>query len=490
MSLSRLWLFLAVALPVLGSLLATMSTVDLAYHLRAGAEILAARALPSADSWTFTAAGEPWVDQQWGAQLVLRSAEALGGWTALAVLRAALIGAIFGLLLVIIRRSGLGPRVAAGVTLAAFAVALPALALRPQLLGIACFAVVLLLVVDRHTHPRRLWLVPVVVAVWANLHGSFFLGPVVLVLAWFGDLEAGVARPHRTLAVALTSVAAACLTPFGPLVWAYAIGLSVNPEVTARITEWQPTSIRTVPGMLFFGSALATAALLARIGRTASWSALAWLAAFFVLGVYAERGLAWWPLAAATVLAPVIATRIGTTTEPARADPPIVRRMNAVLAGALVLAGIALLPAWRGDDPGTLAPRGSLAHAPSSITAVLRREVRDGDHVFNPQTWGSWFEYAIPAARYAIDSRIELFPPSVWDQVEAVSGGVDGWQEQLRTWEVDLVVTTVGERAFADRLVGAGWEPIHEAADGAVFAAPGRTIGMVPSRTGPLDSDS
>ena len=51
------------------------------------------------------------------------------------------------------------------------------------------------------------------------------------------------------------------INPFGPQVWLYAVGLSTNPEVTARITEWQPTTLRTVPGMLFFASALAVVVL-------------------------------------------------------------------------------------------------------------------------------------------------------------------------------------------------------------------------------------
>ena len=41
MTFPRLWAFLAVALPSSGRLIANMSSVDLAYHLRAGAEILA-----------------------------------------------------------------------------------------------------------------------------------------------------------------------------------------------------------------------------------------------------------------------------------------------------------------------------------------------------------------------------------------------------------------------------------------------------------------
>ena len=237
MTLPRLWAFLAIALPTLAALIAAMSSVDLTYHLRAGAQILAGDGIPAVDTWTFTAAGLPWFDQQWGAQVVLSAAYQMAGWTGLVILRAGLVALIFGCLFEIGRRHGLGLRLAAWLALAAFVVSAPALALRPQLGGMALFAVTLLLVTDRRAHPARLWVIPVLVAVWANVHGSFFLGPLVLVLAWLADVHDRIERPHRTLLIAVVSGLAACLTPFGPAVWAYAVGLSVNPEVTARITE-------------------------------------------------------------------------------------------------------------------------------------------------------------------------------------------------------------------------------------------------------------
>ena len=71
MTLPRLWAFLAIGLPVLAALIANLPSVDLTYHLRAGAEILAGQGIPTVDTWTFTAAGTPWTDQQWGAQVIL-----------------------------------------------------------------------------------------------------------------------------------------------------------------------------------------------------------------------------------------------------------------------------------------------------------------------------------------------------------------------------------------------------------------------------------
>lgn len=484
MSLNRLWLFLAVALPVLAAVIAPMSTVDLTYQLRAGAEIVATGAIPVVDSWTFTAAGEPWVDQQWGAQVVLALVEGAGSWSGLVLFRAVLTGTVFASLLVVARNRGLDARTTTLIVLVAFVVAAPAMALRPQLLGMACFAVVLVLVADRRAHPGRLWLVPAIVLVWANLHGSFFLGPVVLLLAWLEDVHDRHPGARRTLAVAVASGIAACVTPSGPAVWLYAIGLSANPAVTARITEWQPTTIREVPGLVFFASVAAVVLLLARRGRVAPWPTLAWFAVFVLIGLYAQRGIAWWPLAAVVAVTGLLGPSPST---PARAEPAAVRRLNLVIAGTLALVGILLLPMWRPLDPGTRTPAGVLTDAPSGITAALREVTKPGDRVFNPQPWGSWFEYALPDRRYAIDSRIEFFPTAVWQRYEAIASGAPGWETALGALEPDAAVVPASDASLRDRLVRCGgWRVAYDDAEGSILLRP--LVGA--SRPVPLECTS
>ena len=82
--------------------------------------------------------------------------------------------------------------------------------------------------------------------------------------------------------------------------------------------------------------------------------------------------------------------------------------------------GIALLPVWRPLDPALGAPQGVVGLAPPGITAALRGLARPGDRLFDPQPWGSWFEFALPTLPVAIDSRIELFPTSVWDTYDSI----------------------------------------------------------------------
>ena len=135
-----------------------------------------------------------------------------------------------------------------------------------------------------------------------------------------------------------------------------------------------------------------------------------------------------------------------------------------------MLAGVALLPVWRPIDPATQVPAGVLTDAPPGVTAALRDLTEPGDHVFNPQAWGSWFEFAVPEVKVALDSRIEFFPVAVWDAYEAVSTGRDDWESVLASWDVAVVVVEDSEGPFAARLDAAGWERAYADEDGAIFA--------------------
>jgi hypothetical protein len=188
------------------------------------------------------------------------------------------------------------------LTLAAFLVAAPGLALRPQLLGLACFAVVLAIVAWRHRLPLALWLVPLIMVAWANVHGSFFVGWAALGLALLEDF---LSRRRLTLVLAVVtglSVVATLLTPFGFDAWVYVMELSSNPVVSALVSEWQATDLGSVDGLLFYSSVAAVLALLLYRGRVISWLQVLWLAGFVLLGLRAVRGVVWWALAATPVV--------------------------------------------------------------------------------------------------------------------------------------------------------------------------------------------
>ncbi len=464
MTLPQLWALVAVGLPMV-VVVGYLGAIDLAYHIRAGDLMLHTQSLLRTDRFSFTAGGSAWLNQQWGAQVVLALVFKWLGWAGLAMAHAVLVGTIFLFVYLACRAKGPPARISAWVSLAAFAASLVNLSLRPQLLGMAFFALALWLVVDRKRHPLRFLAIPVLVAVWANVHGSFIFGPLLAALAWVEDRRERPILARRTLLVGIASVAASFLNPFGPHVWSYVISLSRNSDITAHVVEWQAPSVRGPGGALFFLSVAAVAGLLARRQRLVPWTTITWLGVFFLIGLTAIRSTAWWALAAAP---PVAGLLVNQRSRPHRALPA--SALNTAIAFLLVIPSLALFP-WSlvgspADSPGKRVPG-----APVGLTRELQRLLQPGDRIFNAQAWGSWFEFALPRNPVFVDSRIELFPHSIWEQYRTVSNGRQGWQAILGRWRVRAVVVSSGQQESLIPLIrrDSGWTLAYKDDDGLIF---------------------
>ncbi|HLY12830.1 MAG TPA: hypothetical protein VKR24_00650 [Candidatus Limnocylindrales bacterium] len=485
----QLWVALAILLPVLASLLATMSAVDLAYHVRAGELILDQGALLRTDPFAFTTGGASWLDQQWGSQVLLAIGYRLDGWAGLAVLRAVLVALVIGLVFIACRRSGVGLRVAAWLALGGFILSAAALGLRPQLLGMVLFAATLAILAGRERRTGRaawlVWLIPVLVIPWASIHGSFIFAPVAVGVAWLEDELNARRGAHQLLAVAITSVLASLINPFGIGVWSYAIGLTTNPTIRRLITEWQPTTPLSVDGVLLYGSMIVFGILIVRrvrdggsaVPRAQLWRqlgpALLWLLFLGVVAIIAERGIAWWALAAPVAIAGVLGRPLpvaSPASDPraARVERPSV--LNGAIVVVLALVGVLLLPVWRGGT-ALQGPAGLLTDAPAGITSALMARVGPTDRIWNAQAWGSWFEFALPGVPIAVDSRIEVIPTAAWDDHIALSGGAPDWEAILDRWKVTVVVASRSEQAALIPLISASplWTKAYADADGFVF---------------------
>ena len=352
--------------------------------------------------------------------MLLAAVFQVAGWTGLALLRAALVGATFWLVMATLKAMGCAPRPAALLALGGFVVAAPALALRPQLFAIVLFAAALAILADRARHPRRLLLLPLVAIAWANLHGSFPLIVVVLGLGWADELgRVLVARaairpghgPGRatdairgSTGIALLAAISALLTlvnPFGIDAWRYVAGLASDPSVTSAVSEWRPPSPLDPAGAIFYVSlliGLVIAVLRVRADRNrigpATFAPIATLLAFGVLGVLTGRGLAWWalvlPISASALahdgsLTRFVPRRLGAlrilfagSSSPAaiaRANRP--SQLNTIVALLLILVGVGLLPAWRPIGPaGVPRRRAQLSRRRASRQSSTRTPVR------------------------------------------------------------------------------------------------------------------
>ncbi len=459
-TLDDVWASLPVLVPMLVSLLRPMVAVDLAYQVRTG-DLILSGGIPSVDTFTFTVAGAPWLDQQWGAQLLLAIGHR-GGFAAVAVLRAALIGASFGLLFLACRARGASTRTSSLLSLVGFFVCLQAQEMRPQLFGLLFFAASVWLLAGRGAHPRRTWWLVAIGVLWANAHGSFVFLPVLCGLASVEDALRHDPRWRATAALSAVCALATLVNPFGVQAWMYVAELSNNPVIRRTITEWAPMSVSTFAGVAFFSTALAIAGWMARRTHAVGWADLLWLGAFFVLALPALRGVLWWAVIAPFVMAGLLAPRATSAT----VHPAGVRAMNLAVLTTLALATVAMVP-WGARPPSTM-----LSEAPGGLSAATREILPAGSNVFVPQPWGSWFELDAPQHRVFLDARIELFPQAVWDDYHRVQMAGTGWETVLDRWSADAVVVERDqswERLTAELDRSTGWCLAAGDADGSLY---------------------
>ena len=464
--LSQLWAIAAVAVPLAVLSAAPIVAVDLAYHIRAGEMMLDSHRILRTDpflSWTL---GQPWLDQQWGAQLLLDLAYRSAGWFGLATLRALSDALSLILIFLACRAAGAGRRAAAFLTLGS-AVFLAAESLRPESFALPCFAAIAWLVAGRSEHPARLWWAIPIQIVWANVHGSFFLGPALLALGGLDDLVRHTGAARRVFGVGAVALLATLMNPFGWRVWPYVFTVGTNPLIRETVREWQPPTVRNWVGIAFFASVALVAALFARRRKPVAWVGLLALALFFAMTLTAMRHMLWWALAAPVVVAGLLASPKQPPKEPAR-DPA--GPLNVVIAGLLAVTSLVPMVRWA-PYTGTEPPANLVAYAPAGITGELRQLLSPGERFFNAQEWGSWFELVLPQNPVLADSRFELIPRDVWNEYVAVSEGREGWQEILARWHVSVVALARDQQRDLIPIIrdDPGWQLFYQDGDGFIF---------------------
>jgi len=157
---------------------------DTGWHIRNGERIISTRSLPHADPFSFSKPGEPWVAWEWGADVLMGAVYRVSGLGGIALLYGLSIGASVWMWFRLNRAAG-GNCLLAGLF---FIPMLPTTTLhwlaRPHLLS-WLFLLGTVWLCERMPYPlrwRHVALVAIAAAAWANLHASFFFGPLIVLI--------------------------------------------------------------------------------------------------------------------------------------------------------------------------------------------------------------------------------------------------------------------------------------------------------------------
>ena len=289
------------------------------------------------------------------------AAQMAGGVEMLRLALAVLTVLWLALLLAAFRRlSGSLPVALAGVgaVLLLDASSLPII--RPQVFGQVFFAA-LLVALSRPVLSRRALVgLPLLLAVWANSHGSYIVGLGFLGICLVGrclEARGGGGSAGRAfwadlpvrrlaLATAASTLAVAFLNPHGPALFARTFQVTRDPALLGFVSEWQPltfwrvdddgrTDWRALP--LLVSLAALTATQLASPRRFSATQVLV-VASFGLACALQTRMLIWWGMLAPWVMVPHWAAASGACPLAWLHHQSVPSLRKTALAGLILLA--------------------------------------------------------------------------------------------------------------------------------------------------------
>jgi hypothetical protein len=392
-------------------------------HLATGRLILDRGSVPTADPYTFTAAGEPWVVQSWLVSVLYAGMERLGGLDAVRLLTGALTGVVAGLGWRLLRPAdGLVVRLALGATF--ILVGAGQWAERPFMVGLIAFALTVL-AAEGGLDPR--WLVPIG-WVWVNSHGSFPLGLVFLGVAALGTWLDGSnpSRELRCLRWAGLGVLLGGVSPLGPRLLVFPLELLRRQELLSNVLEWQAPSFDTISQRAFLVQLVAAIVLLA---RRPSYRGSLVTGVFVAAALLGSRNIT---VASIALLPGMALAASGIGSLPASARP---RRVGALFVATLMLA--ALFVSARLQEPAlrlTAYPVDALAYLEEANVDTRQH------HLAAPELVGNLITFVYGAqGRVFYDDRFDMFPEDVSRAELALTDATPSVFDDLARYDVELI---------------------------------------------------
>lgn len=387
--------------------------------------------------------------------------------------------------------------------------------IRPQLGGSLCAALSLAWLGRRNpsrTGSAALVSLAGIFVLWANLHGSFVMGWLWLLVAtgsaWWslwrtspvGNSFPTCQRPQterrarHLLWGLVVAQAAVWINPYGGQLPAAVLDIAGNANLR-DLSEWQPLRLSTTQGRVFLGSltllavtGLGRALGEWRRGHSASrWfrSTPVWLVLCGLLlagaTLRSARFIVWWGPLGGLWLATLLPRRTWPSWSAGWWRPRLVWWLPAALAWGVAVGRSPLGTWWRTGqtvplermvDPQTPLALGEFLHAQTPAGRLLC-----------PIEWGDYLQWRMPQSEQhpiLFGSHVHLLPTSLWRDYLTVVGRKDDWPAVLERLQIETVVLDHAGRSklMAELDRQPGWGRIYTDELGAVW----RRVRVSPTR--------
>ncbi|MFN7930527.1 MAG: hypothetical protein U0Y68_21905 [Blastocatellia bacterium] len=448
---------------------------DLWWHLRTGQWIVTNKAVPLTDPFSSVGQGKPWIAYSWLFEVILYGfyqAWGLRGFIFYTGLLALCIALAW---LVLLHKYTRRATATVGLTALALIGTAPMMTPRPWLFTILFFLLelALLLTARQSDRLRRLFWLPVIFALWANIHIQFIYGFLPLGL-WFAEpwLQQCLQRPFARqnfrpafslwrAGIVVTCLGATLLTPYHLRVYLPVADFFRMPGAYQYVTELQAMGFRNLSHWTVLALALGAAYVWGKQRTLPPFPALLFLVGT-LLAFRSSRDV-WIGVSAAIT---VLATTRRTTDE---ADRLLLNTPQALVLALLIGLLPVVILQKRGISEATL--QNELAKTFPVAAAQVVAERNYSGPLYNHFNWGGYLIWRLPQLPVSIDGRGNLYGDQAIQHSIKTWEGTPQWDKDTELAAARLVIADVNMPLAALLSRDSRFERVYQDAVAAVFIA-------------------
>ena len=465
---------------------------DTWWHLRAGKTITEERAILDHDPYSLTRQGEEWNYPGWLAEVFIYGAYSALGLPGLNLLTALAVAAAFLMLWPLMKGHLL---LRSAILLLAATTSAVYWSARPQIFSFTLSAAYLLILeTERRSPTRFLWFLPVLMAVWGNLHGGFAIGFMLIALyliGWMLKLALQWNQERRSLrdlwtdyqvrilrltAVGLLSAIFLGLNPHGFSLLAYPFKTVSIGVLRSYIQEWQSPDFHQAQVLPFLAMMLLSLVAFGTTERTVEPVDLMGILAFNALSLLASRNIALYALVAAPILSRHLDSALARIEWPkgkGRQIPAKISRVINVLlfitllVPAILKIMISLAPRTNEEAVRELFPQ-------AAVEYMLRSDLPGP--IFNSYNWGAYVIWELYPRYFSfVDGRTDLFDDDLLEQYLNVWRGDEGYQAALDRWGIATVFIEPGSPLSLRLEARMDWSKVYQDHQAVIYTRSGET---------------
>jgi len=332
------------------------------------------------------------------------------------------------------------------------------LIVRPQLAGLACFAALMVMATSVQWRQWYYVAIPMLFAVWANMHGSFIVGILALgalmtgraidLYRRTGNLKMIFAETRtRQLFYALELAAVAVLlNPYGIAIYGEVFAISGHANL-ANLIEWEPLTFRMKQGQAMAAVAMALIVCYRLTPRRVTAGEVLLLCGLGGAAMWTSRMIVWWAPIAAYYLglhfAAILRAKYGTPAEGERRGASFVAIVGIAWICLAITPLASVVRSGLPDDPkvaeATLRRNVSLLTPINAVNYL--NEYPPVGQVFNTYEWGDYLLWAGPKnIEVFTASHAHLIPEEVWNDSLLIQSGASNWHSKLDRYGVNTII--------------------------------------------------